>query len=114
MRDALGDVALLQFGQVEAGGEMLALAVSTTAPMPSGSDVKNASMPMMVSSSSALRFCGAVELQDGDVALPLGGKRGGQIAQQRTLDDILLAHTCATRLGASCRPGSPLRATLSS
>ena len=58
MGDALLDVALFQLAQIEAGGKMLALAMQQH-----GADIvrqrgEESLMPMMVSSSSALRLCG--------------------------------------------------------
>jgi hypothetical protein len=60
---------------------MLAFAATSTAPTSSGSDVKNCSMPMIVSSSSALRLR-PIQLQHGHAAMPFGGKRGRQVCSK--------------------------------
>ena len=79
MGDALGDVALFQFRQVETGGEMLALAGEqhrADAVRQRGEELLDADDRLVVERVAFLR---PIELQHGDAAVPLGGKRGGQM-----------------------------------
>src|SRR5262245_21196792 len=60
---------------------------SKTASMPAGSDMKNCSMPMMVSSSSALRFCGRLSLSTATLPCRSAASEAGSCAG-KSLDDI--------------------------
>ncbi len=79
MGDALRDVALLQFAQVEAGGEMLAFAMQQHGADAVGQrreEGLDADDGLVVERVALFR---AREFQDRDRALPLGGERSRQI-----------------------------------
>src|SRR6476660_2529818 len=62
--------------------------------MSSGSDVKNCSMPMIVSSSSALRFCGRLSFSTATLPCRSAASEVGSCAV-RLLDDIHWLIICA-------------------
>ena len=79
MGDALLDVALFQFAQVETGGKMLALAGEQHGAdigRQRGEESLDADDGFVVQRIALVR---PLEPQDGDVALPLCSKRGRQM-----------------------------------
>ena len=78
MGDALGDVVLLEFAEIEAGGEMLALAMQqhgADAVRQRGEEGLDAENGLVVERIALVR---TRQPQHGDLALPLGIERGGQ------------------------------------
>src|SRR5215468_11170570 len=69
---------------------------TSTAPMSSGSDVKNCSTPMMVSSSSALRFCGRLSFSTATLPCRSAAREAGNFTV-RPLDDIHWLTICVRR-----------------
>jgi len=83
MGDALRNVALFQFAEVEAGGKMLALAMQQH-----GADAVRQRRKEFLDADDGLvvervAFLRTLETQDGDVALPLGGERGWEFHVER-------------------------------
>ena len=113
MGDALLDVALFQFAQIEAGGKMLALAGEQHGADAVGQrreEGLDAEDGLVIQRVALLR---ALEPQDGDVALPLGGERSRQRHVEPVGRHHSTSYTSSRTLRASRCPRASARMRLS-
>ena len=108
---ALGRVALRELGEVEAGAEMLALAVEHHGLDVLRQAAKKVSMPSMVVSSSALRFCGRdsrrIAMSPRRLAVSEAGSLGANGLPEGFLEGLAMPESCGVQWGRSSGAKAP-------